>query len=442
MKRRFFYVLFTMLLSAHLNAQKFTKDSINNVVTKVAAYLQGHYPFAEIGNEYSAMLHKNMPQYLSVATRELLAERINNDLQKIHKDVHLNISIIPENEGVTKVFREDDLIANNYGFKTVELDKTTGSAYISIPHGFNCSQEGFEMAGHAMNMAAYSRYVIIDIRGNGGGAGGMGHFLASYFFEPGTEKLYLDAFTRTTKNIQEFTYGYVPGKRLTHTKLYILIDNNTASASEGFAFAMQKFKKATIVGTTSAGAGIAGMFLEVGDRFEMFLPIKMIVAPGTNEGWEGTGVLPDVDTGKEDALAATKKLIIREELKKTGLTGENIEVLQWKMEDVDFETKLYQGQDAELQPGELVKKYSEKESIQYHNHRLYWVTASKNEPVRKFELLPVRKDVFVVVDLYPEDGRFSTRLYINRNKKNKITGVTRKVLVEGRYIDTRVINIP
>lgn len=441
MSKTLFYLLLFATISTNSIAQNFPQDSIRKVVTTVDAYLKGYYPFPEIGERYSQTLQQNMQDYLSISKRELLAERLNSDLQKIHKDVHLHISVIPENEGVTKVFVEEELIANNYGFETIHLDKTIGSAYISIPHGFNCSQDGFEMAGHAMNMAAYSRYVIIDIRGNGGGAGGMGHFLASYFFEPGVERLYLDAFTKSTKNIQEFTYGYVPGKRLTHTKLYILIDGGTASASEGFAFAMQKFKKATVVGTTSAGAGIAGTFLGVGDRFEIFLPIKMIIAPGTNEGWEGKGVIPDIDTGEKDALTETKKLIIKEELKRDGISDERKEVLQWLLEDLDFEANLGSGVLQKLDTKELVRKYSKQESIELRDQKLYWVITQKDSPVKKIEMLPVKNDVFVVVNLYPEDGKYASRLYINRNEKGKITGITRKVLVDETYFDTRVISI-
>ncbi|KQM74837.1 hypothetical protein ASE74_02330 [Pedobacter sp. Leaf216] len=122
-----------------------------------------------------------------------------------------------------------------------------------------------------MNTAAYSQYVIIDVRANGGGILQMGRFLASYFFAAGDEKFYLNGFYKDrTHDEQEWTYSFVPGRRNVNGKVFILISPNTGSAAEGFAYAMQKMHRATIIGEASAGAGIAGSYIPLKNNLVAF----------------------------------------------------------------------------------------------------------------------------------------------------------------------------
>ena len=149
------------------------------------------------------------------------------------------------------------------------------------------------------------------MRDNPGGSGTVGRLFGSYFYPAGDEEFYLNGFHKDrSTDEQEWTYVYVPGRRIPDAKLYILVNAHTASAAEGFAYAMQKLKRATIIGQTTAGAGIAGEFVELGHGLRMFLPVKMVVAPHTQQGWEGTGVVPDVATapgGERDAALGLVK---------------------------------------------------------------------------------------------------------------------------------------
>jgi C-terminal processing protease CtpA/Prc len=114
----------------------------------------------------------------------------------------------------------------------------------------------------------------------------------------GDEQFYLFGFENDrSQSQQEWTYAYTPGPHMPEAKVYILVNHRTASATEGFAYAMQKLKRATIIGQTTAGAGIAGGFAKLGSGTEQaFIPSKMIVAPHTETGWEGAGVVPEVTT--------------------------------------------------------------------------------------------------------------------------------------------------
>jgi len=304
-----------------------SKEATHEIIEKISNGLDQSYPFPDISKKYIATLksqeakkaYENLPA-------DQLAKKITKDLREVHKDVHLTIfysvdyynRITKETTNTSTPQDEQRELErkrqNNYGFDAVELDRKTSTAYIKISGGFHGDQEAFEMATAAMNMAAYSKNIIIDIRDNGGGTGMMGRFLAGYFFNPGDERYYLHGYHKDrTKDIQEWTYPFVPGKRMADSKLYILVNKRTASATEGFAFAMQKMHRATVIGDTTAGAGIAGSMIPLKENLVVFLPVKMVAAPDSDQGWEGIGVLPDVPVKGEDARTEAERIIKKEQ---------------------------------------------------------------------------------------------------------------------------------
>ncbi|MFC6101883.1 S41 family peptidase [Olivibacter domesticus] len=309
-----------LVCSFSIKAQELNDIDTHDIVQKLAAKLTEVYPFPEIAEQYKkTLLKKEVKGQYKNLSEDSLAVKLTHDLREIHKDVHLRVM---RNEDTYRRLttpekrRSEDNVElarmkkQNYGFKSVEINGETSTAYINIPGPFWGNQEAFEMAAAAMNMAAYSKYVILDIRHNPGGTGHMGRFIASYFYEAGNEKFYLNGFYKDRKmDEQEWTYSYVPGRRNPDAKVYILVGPGTGSASEGLAYAMQKLGRATIVGDTTAGAGIAGTFVPLKSNLIAFVPFKMVIGPNSNEGWEGIGVIPDVQTGKGDALEATRKLI-------------------------------------------------------------------------------------------------------------------------------------
>lgn len=289
-------------------------QEVHAVVGAIRDKLLAAYPFPDIAQRYADQL----PQAESAGHyRQLdhctLARQLTEDLRSIHKDVHLRV--ICEGGAARSAPAKPvagEAATGTPGFESVEQDSATSTVYIRSKGGWHVSDSTFDAATRAMAVAANAQHVIIDVRGNPGGSGEIGRFLASYFYPTGEEKYYLYGFTKNpAHNQQEWTYAFVPGRRLPDAKLYILVDKDTASATEGFAFAMQHLKRATIIGEVTAGAGIAGAFEKVGSNLTMFLPTKMIVAPNTNEGWEGKGVQPDVVTAPGEERAAAMALIAR-----------------------------------------------------------------------------------------------------------------------------------
>lgn len=314
--------LAALFTSVSLHAQTVSESDTHEIVSGLADQLVDAYPFPEISSKYQkALLENEKAGKYKELSAEALAKQLTQDLRETHKDVHLNViyrkpppeqaSPAPDapsrprgNNGRNRPRPE------HFGFKNVELNSEKSTAYLDIPGPFMASEESFEAASAAMTLSAHSKYVILDIRRNPGGTGHMGRFIASYFFPTGQERFYLNGFHKDrSMDDQEWTYSFVPGRRNPDAKVYILIGPDTGSASEGLAYAMQKMGRATIVGHPSAGAGIAGSMVPLKNGLSAFIPVKMVVAPRSMEGWEGTGVIPDVSADKEDALDVARKLI-------------------------------------------------------------------------------------------------------------------------------------
>lgn len=417
---------FSFLLSASGAAQVLSKSETDSLVNVVGQKLTDQYPFPEISGKYNdAILQKLAAgKYYNLSPVEF-AKQLTSDLQAVHKDVHLRIyqdvPVAGNTNKTPSISSPGILKSNNYGFEGVELDRMTATAYVNVPGPMFPTQETFEMAANAMNLAAYSKYVIIDLRENPGGSGEIGRFLASYFYETGEEKYYLYGFHKDkAKDEQEWTYGYVPGKRNPEAKLYILTSRHTASAAEGMAYAMQKLNRATIVGDTTAGAGIAGSDFELKYELRMFLPVKMVVAPHTTEGWEGTGVIPDVETFKGDALLTAKNLILADILK-TDSVASRKEAAQWLNEDknVAVDQQKYVG---------FTGKYTNDIVITSSKSGYTWNMLTAGKVTQSFELKRLKRDVFTVVNFSADPRIYNTRIYVKRNDAGKIESLVMKGL--------------
>jgi C-terminal processing protease CtpA/Prc len=159
-----------------------------------------------------------------------------------------------------------------------------------------------------MTNLAGSRAVIIDLRENHGGEGKMVHLLASYFLPAGTQLTSL--YFRAEDRLQEaWTHDEVEGERMLDVDLLLLVSEQTTSAAESFAYALQSYGRARLVGENTRGAGHwvesypfpeQGIFLEI--------PVARPINPVTKTGWEHSGVAPDVKVDPAEALDVALRL--------------------------------------------------------------------------------------------------------------------------------------
>jgi carboxyl-terminal processing protease len=142
--------------------------------------------------------------------------------------------------------------------------------------------------------------MILDLRGNGGGSAAMSEALVGAFFK---EKTLIGRTTTRTGQPVTLAFGaiklstaerHVSGRADAYTgKLAILMDVNSASASEATAMALQSTGRATVVGETSCGCLLAFMgYATVPGGGELaYSELGFVSVKG--EAVEGRGVIPD-----------------------------------------------------------------------------------------------------------------------------------------------------
>jgi C-terminal processing protease CtpA/Prc len=153
------------------------------------------------------------------------------------------------------------------------------------------------------------RGLIIDVRVNGGGSGGLASAFAGYFhreeFEFGRRSYFNDI--SGAFEFGPFVSTLYPGPEFYRGQVAVLIGPNCVSACEGFAYLMQQNNRATIIGHFPS----SGAFGEVGSGqyelpgdYSMQFPTGRPVDVNGDLLIEGTGVIPDivVPVTRESAL--------------------------------------------------------------------------------------------------------------------------------------------
>jgi carboxyl-terminal processing protease len=102
--------------------------------------------------------------------------------------------------------------------------------------------------------------LVLDLRGNGGGFIDIANNIVDEFLEKNT----LIVFTKNNKNKIEKSFASSRGS-FKKGDLYVLIDENSASASEIVAGALQDNDKGTIIGRRSFGKGLVQVEMDLGD---------------------------------------------------------------------------------------------------------------------------------------------------------------------------------
>lgn len=147
--------------------------------------------------------------------------------------------------------------------------------------------------------------IILDLRGNSGGAGMMAGQVAGHFF---TERGSLGT-QRMRRRDSEYTFRprrSGSGRRVGvfEGPLAILADETTGSCSEVFTGGMQALGRARVIGERSAGAALPATLTELPNGDYLLHAIAdFITARG--ESMEGDGVEPDQEVAltREDLLA-------------------------------------------------------------------------------------------------------------------------------------------
>jgi retinol-binding protein 3 len=307
------------------------RQSSADTVEAVADAIAQRYVFPDAGAKIAAYIRDRARQgaYERLTGGEL-ADALTRDLRVENGDRHLYVQYQPGStagpaggspsgpvrqiSGATPA-SADLMRRRNYFLNRAErLDGNIG--YLDVRRFFGLTDEAFAAADGAMAFLAQTDAMIIDVRSAPGGDVRMVDNLASYFFDKVTPTLATYSRSRD-ETIQRSTLEIVPGRRRPGIPVYVLTSRDTGSAAEDFAFLMQQTGRATLVGDRTGGAGHTNAVLGIGGGYSVSVSIGRTFNPKTNEGWEGTGVQPQVRTPAAAALDTAHRLALSALMEKT-----------------------------------------------------------------------------------------------------------------------------
>lgn len=304
------------------------------VIDRTAQLLRERYLDAALGVRVADGLLAQKAELDRVSDPQAYARAVTQAMQAIQPDLHLRMSYEPQTDfvpgtaaprattvagpggqlrQVMRTGRIDGrdaaaIARTNFGFDMVErLEGNVGYLRLSSFVPLDLSRATAEAA---MRFLAHSDAVIIDLRGNYGGAPETVGFIMSHFYAPDAPPTLLHASENRAAGMRSEvkTDPALGSKSLATVPVYVLIDRRSASAAEILAYSGARVGRVKVVGETSAGAGNGGLRYSVGQGYALFIAEWKVL---TGPGWERVGVKPDVAVEPAEALDAAHRLALQ-----------------------------------------------------------------------------------------------------------------------------------
>lgn len=323
--QRWFYILLivSFFLSKKIQAQQddtqpVTIQELNTIVDSITTIIPRYYIDTTIGLQIANNIrtkHKN-GDYSNITNPQILADTLKADVRAINNDLHMSMVYRSPRERSThntpSIQVNSSGIWSNYGLSEIKvLEGNVG--YLKIKHFTR--HEFFEeikpIVTSAIESLKNTDAIIVDVRDNGGGFEDMVAYYISYFFDS-KEPIHLSDYRCT---LHDHTYGIstdpnVLGTKLPDTKLYVLVNANTGSAAESFAYMLKHLGRATIIGETTAGAGNGASIHPINDRFSVQVSSEETINAITKTSFEQVGVIPHIKTTSKEAFPKGYKLAL------------------------------------------------------------------------------------------------------------------------------------
>lgn len=240
---------------------------------------------------------KNGDIIFKVEDKEVTGEDLNNVVAKMkgEKDTKVKINVYRTSE---KEYIDLEVTRDKVDVPTVEhkmLDKSKGIGYIQITQFEEVTYDQFKEALDDLKKQGM-KSVIFDLRNNPGGLYDTVCEMLDDLLPEGTLVYTKDKDGNKQEKKSDANFLDMP--------MVVLQNENSASASEIFAGAIQDFGAGKIVGTQSFGKGIVQSIIPLSDGSAVKLTVEKYYTPkGVNI--HGKGITPDVKVeiskdGKKD----------------------------------------------------------------------------------------------------------------------------------------------
>lgn len=273
--------------------------SRENVLTKVIELVGDQYVFEIKAQEVAERLRANESHYCSLVADEAFAEAITRDMFEITRDNHLALTLRQERTLALPPVATTIMLENS-----VVLIKLT--RFPSVHHGRGA--EAIKEIANAFMAAERASRVIIDLRDNPGGDGSSVALATSYLVSATPQLLAIYRYRGTSSDGENWTWQKLPheingpSRPLADKPIVVIVNKNTFSAAEEFAYNLQQMKRATIVGEPTKGGAHPSKRHLIEGLFVLSLPFAETINPISKTNWEGLGIIPDLECSGEDAL--------------------------------------------------------------------------------------------------------------------------------------------
>jgi len=200
-------------------------------------------------------------------TNDLITKKLKGD-----KNTKVKLTVYRKGEDELLVF---DIKRKDIPIKSVDAAYmlTDGLGYIKMNRFAESTFKEFKEALDELQDQGATK-LALDLRDNPGGFLGIAEQIADEFLED--DKLIL--FTKDKKGKEERTYATNRGD-FEEGEIYILINENSASASEVIAGALQDNDKGIIIGRRSYGKGLVQREMALGDGSAVRLTVSRYYTP-------------------------------------------------------------------------------------------------------------------------------------------------------------------
>ncbi|MCY4463965.1 MAG: S41 family peptidase [Chloroflexi bacterium] len=186
-----------------------------------------------------------------------------------------------------------DIVRDVFVVPNVDYEVHGDIAYISMNEFHNLARGQLEEALAAVDMPARSG-LIVDVRGNPGGTIESAIDVASLFLDDDIvlQQVDRDGQIRMTQGNGSSVSIHVP--------IVLLVDSESASASELLAGALQDHERATIIGEKTFGKGTVQTIQEIVNGGAVRLTVRRYLTP-LGRVIDKTSVVPDIIIEEDDA---------------------------------------------------------------------------------------------------------------------------------------------
>ena len=211
-------------------------------------------------------------------------------LQVLHQGEENPVTIVITREEINVASVYPEIIQGNSTLTPTPAPTITpmpkGIALITIT--YFSSRTGDETVSALKDMlASGARGIVLDFRDNPGGVLDSAVTVASQFLKEGTVVYALDSEGR------KVSWDVEPGGLATDLPLAVLVNGNSASASEVVAGALQDYGRGLLIGTETFGKGSVNHFRELSDGSAIYISIGRWYTPNGRQ-IEGQGLTPDM----------------------------------------------------------------------------------------------------------------------------------------------------